>query len=113
MPEIGALDVEVKDAPERGRFEIYVDGTLAGFTEYHPDGDYADFTHTEIDPAFGGHGLATRLVHGALDEMRARGVGILPHCPFVHRLVQDEPEYLTLVPAEQRRRFGLPSADGQ
>jgi predicted GNAT family acetyltransferase len=49
-------------------------------------------------------------VHGALDEMRTRGVSILPHCPFVHRVVEKEPEYLALVPAGQRRRFGLPPA---
>ena len=106
-------DVEVRDAPERGRFEIYVDGMLAGFSEYHPEGADIDFTHTEIDPGFGGRGLGTKLVHGALDEMRARGVGILPHCPFVHRVVEKEPEYLALVPAGQRRRFGLPPAEDQ
>ena len=103
-------DIEVRDAAERGRFEIYVDGMLAGFSEYHAEGADIDFTHTEIDPEFGGQGLGTKLVHGALDEMRARGVGILPHCPFVHRVVEQEPEYLALVPAGQRRRFGLPPA---
>jgi predicted GNAT family acetyltransferase len=106
-------DIEVRDVPERGRFEIYVDGMLAGFSEYHPDGADIDFTHTEIDPEFGGQGLGTRLVHGALDEMRARSVGILPHCPFVHRVVEKEPEYLALVPAGQRRRFGLPPAEDE
>ena len=106
-------EVGVRDAPERGRFEIYVDGMLAGFSEYHPEGADIDFTHTEIDPGFGGRGLGTKLVYGALDEMRARGVGILPHCPFVHRVVEKEPEYLALVPAGQRRRFGLPPAEDQ
>jgi predicted GNAT family acetyltransferase len=106
-------DIEVRDAPERGRFEIYVDGTLAGFTEYHPEGADIDFTHTEIDPAFGGQGLGTTLVHGALDDMGARGVGILPHCPFVHSVVEKEPEYLALVPANQRSRFDLPTAEDQ
>jgi predicted GNAT family acetyltransferase len=106
-------DIDVRDAPKRGRFEIYVDGTLAGFTEYHPEGADIDFTHTEIDPAFGGQGLGTKLVHSALDEMRARGVGILPHCPFVHRIVEQEPEYLALVPATQRSRFDLAPAGNQ
>jgi predicted GNAT family acetyltransferase len=106
-------DIVVRDASERGRFEIYVDGVLAGFSEYHPEGGDIDFTHTEIDPEFGNRGLGTKLVHGALDEMRARGVGILPHCQFVHGVVEKEPEYLALVPARQRRRFGLPPAEHQ
>jgi uncharacterized protein len=100
--------VRVEDNPARDRFEIHVDDRLAGFTSYRVDGPVALFAHTEIDPAFGGRGLGTRLVHGALDGMRERGLGVLPLCSFVRKVVAEEPRYRELLPAEQRARFGLP-----
>src|SRR5664279_4118799 len=87
------------DAPDRHRFEIHVSGDLAGFTVYRAQGDRYAFTHTEIDPRFSGGGLASILVRGALDEMRRRGIAVLPYCPFVRQYISRHPEYLDLVPA--------------
>ena len=112
---MGAVDTTVADNPGQSRFEIRVGGEVAGFTAYRPldrelDREYA-FTHTEIDPSYEGKGLGSVLVRGALDETKARGLGVLPYCPFVLRYVQRHPEYLELVPAWARERFGLPAAD--
>ena len=101
---------EVRDAPDRHRFEIHVGGDLAGFTVYRLQRDRYAFTHTEIDPRFSGGGLASILVRGALDDMRRRGIAVLPYCPFVHRYISRHPEYLDLVPADARVEFDLPQA---
>lgn len=70
------------DAAER--YEIRVDGTVAGFTEFAPDArGRLVFPHTEIDPAFGGRGLGSQLVGGALADAAARGETVVPVCPFV------------------------------
>ena len=98
----------VTDAPERHRFEIHVDGDLAGFTVYRTQGDRYAFTHTEIDPRFSGGGLASILVRNTLDEMRRRGIAVLPYCPFVRRYISRHPEYLDLVPVDARAEFDLP-----
>ena len=100
----------VTDAPERHRFEIHVGGDLAGFTVYRLQRDRYAFTHTEIDPRFSGGGLASILVRGALDDMRRRGIAVLPYCPFVHRYISRHPEYLDLVPADARAEFDLPES---
>jgi len=100
----------VVDNPNEQRFELRVDGAVAGFAAYQA-GDRAHlFTHTEIDPAYEGKGLGSVLVRGALDEVRGRGRGVLPACPFVRRFVERHPDYLDLVPAAERDRFGLPPA---
>lgn len=106
--------VTVRDAPEHKRFEIWVGDVLAGFTVYRARPDRYTFVHTEIDPAFGGRGLASVLIKAALDEMRARDIAVLPQCPFVRRYISRHPDYLDLVPAGDRGRFDLPaSVDAQ
>ncbi|WP_205849893.1 GNAT family N-acetyltransferase [Nakamurella flava] len=103
-----ASDIEVVDATERSRFEILVDGALAGFTEYQDRGDgLLSFPHTEIDPAYGGRGLGGTLVGRALAAVDERGQQILPFCPFVLKYVQRHPDLVRLVPEDRRERFGL------
>ena len=92
--------VEVVDAPERSRFEVLVDGALAGFTQYRDRGNgVLAFPHTEIDPEFRGRGLATQLVQEALDDVRARGKQIRATCSIVLRFLAEHPEYQDLVAA--------------
>jgi predicted GNAT family acetyltransferase len=100
----------VTDAPERHRFEIHVGSDLAGFTVYRVQGDRYAFTHTEIDSRFSGGGLASILVRDTLEEMRRRGISVLPYCPFVRRYISRHPQYLDLVPADARAEFDLPAA---
>ena len=49
------------------------------------------FIHTEIDPRFEGHGLASQLIAAVLDEARAAGVSVLPFCPFVNGFISRHP----------------------
>jgi predicted GNAT family acetyltransferase len=98
---------EVRDNPARSRYEIEADGQLAGIAEYRLHGGLADFTHTKVDDDFEGRGLGSRLIRGALDDVRARGLQVLPHCPFVRAFIAKNDEYLELVPAERRAEFDL------
>ncbi|GGR52497.1 GNAT family N-acetyltransferase [Streptomyces roseolus] len=104
------MEPRVTDRPERSRYEILAGdaGTeTAGFAEYHlSDGEIA-FIHTEIDPRFGGRGLGGLLARGALDDARARGLRVLPYCPFIRGWIGKHPGYADLVPEGRRARFGL------
>ena len=78
--------VDKNDA--RNRYEILVDGELAGFARYRNDGDVVVFEHTEVDDRFQGQGLATEMVRTALDDVRAQGplgAAALPARAEVHR----------------------------
>jgi uncharacterized protein len=100
-------NVDVRQNTDESRYEIFVGGELAGFTQYVLDGDRADFVHTEIDDRFEGHGLASKLIRGALDDARRQGWAVVPYCRFVTHFIAKHAEYRDLVPADQRSRFGL------
>jgi predicted GNAT family acetyltransferase len=97
----------VLDVPERSRFEIHTGGKPAGFVAYRARPGEITFTHTEIDDAFGGRGLGGALARAALDAARSRGLAVLPECPFVRSWIAKHPDYVDLVPVEQRERLGL------
>jgi predicted GNAT family acetyltransferase len=91
----------VADAPERNRYEITVDGELAGFAQYRLAPDHITFVHTEIDDAFAGKGLAGVLVRHALDDARARGLRVVPVCPYVKAWIGKHPDYQDLTQIER------------
>src|SRR5689334_22055384 len=101
-------EVQVTDVPDADRFEIHLDGELAGFAQYRRRGELIAFIHTEIDPRFEGQGLAKQLIAGALDSARTHGLAVLPFCPFVRGYIEKNPGYLDLVPEGHREQFELP-----
>jgi len=109
MATAPAADIRVADVPDHSRFEIRVDGEVAGFTEYRRRPGLIAFTHTLTDPRFEGQGLASKLVGTALSEARSEGLAVLPFCPFVRSFIEGHSEYLDLVPEEMRDKFDLPA----
>jgi predicted GNAT family acetyltransferase len=98
MPDEQNIDIEVVDHPEARRYEARGrDGSVLGFSQYRRAGDVVVFTHTEVDDAQEGQGVGSRLVRGALDDVRAGGRRIRPLCPFVKEYVDRHPEYADLV----------------
>ena len=101
-------EVTVRDHPAAHRFEIWVRDQRAGFTHYIDRGNgVVVFDHTEIKPEFEHRGLAGRLSGEALAAARDRGWAVLPQCPFVRAYLQQHPELVDLVPADERVVFGL------
>jgi predicted GNAT family acetyltransferase len=90
-------DIQVADNWDRSRYEIVMDGKLAGFVTYRRQGDTVTLVHTEIDDAFEGHGLGSRLARGALDDIRARNEHVVPKCPFIAQYIREHEEYGDLV----------------
>ena len=104
------MDTQVVDVPEKGRFEIRLDGRVVGLASYHVDGTTMTLPHTEVDPAMGGRGIGTALVAGVLEAARERGLHVLPYCSFVRKYLLDHPEELDLVAEADRPTFGLATA---
>ncbi|RFZ55144.1 GNAT family N-acetyltransferase [Mycobacterium liflandii] len=78
---------------EAGKHTIAVEGQTVGLATYIDRGDQRVFDHTEVDPAFGGRGLATILVEEALQDARAAGKRIVPVCSMVVTVLNKHPEY--------------------
>ncbi len=100
--------IDVREAEERNRFEVSVDGEIVGFAVYHVEDGQVAFPHTEIDPAHQHRGLASELTRVALETVRGRGQQVLPYCPFVSAYIAQHPEFLDMVP--DRAMFGLAPA---
>jgi uncharacterized protein len=86
-----------RDNPDELRYELLVDGEVVGELRYRLRPDAVALIHTEVSEAFEGRGYGGKLVEGALDDLRARGLKIVPICPFVRAYVQRHPVYGDLV----------------
>ena len=94
------MTTEVRDNPRRLRYEILVDGEVAGFVQYSMRGGRIILVHTEVDDEHEGKGLAGVLVAGALDDIRRRGLRLVPVCEYVEHYIERHPEYDDLVDHE-------------
>ena len=89
--------IELLRNDERSRYELHLDGQRVGLADYYERGDVVVIPHTETLPAFGGRGLAAKLVRFALDDIAARGKRVNPACPYVAAFIRRNPEYAGLI----------------
>jgi uncharacterized protein len=99
----------VSDNRSASRYELRVNGELAGFVDYRLDDSDATISliHTEVEPAFAHAHLGTQLARHSLDDARARNLAVLPYCPYITSWIKKHPEYVDLVPQDVRGNFGL------
>lgn len=82
----------------QSRYELRIAGQVAARAEYRRDGNVVRFTHTEVDRAYEGQGLGSRLAAHALDDVKSRGLQALPQCAFIAAYIaRHEKEYGSLV----------------
>ncbi|MFD1211419.1 GNAT family N-acetyltransferase [Arthrobacter sp. GCM10027362] len=101
-----AAPIEVVHNPERHRYELRggEDGdAVVGFTKYRPAGGKVVFIHTEVDGAYAGQGLASKLARSALSDVRDAGRRIVPVCPYIASWLRKHHDFDDIVdwPAEQ------------
>ena len=82
----------VRDNKSQHRFELDVEGSVA-FANYRLAPGSVIITHTETPPALRGRGIASKLVQGALEMIRADGLKVVAGCGFVVDYLQKHPEY--------------------
>ncbi|NQX27411.1 N-acetyltransferase [Microbacteriaceae bacterium VKM Ac-2854] len=82
----------VTDVSDRSRFEITVDGVLAGYAVYVRSGERVVFTHTVVGEEWGGQGLGSILAREALASVAAVGGIVVPRCPFIAAYLRKHPD---------------------
>jgi predicted GNAT family acetyltransferase len=92
-----SVELVVTDNAEQRRYEARQGSEVVGFILYRLDPGRITLIHTEVAPALEGKGIASQLVTGALDDIRRRGLTIVPICPFVRAYLRRHPEYADLV----------------
>jgi predicted GNAT family acetyltransferase len=99
------VPIEIRDNTELRRYEILDGGQVAGFADYRLHDGRLVLPHAEIDSEHGGVGLGSRLARFVLDDARARGLPVVPLCPFIASYIESHPEYLDLVVPAMRARL--------
>jgi predicted GNAT family acetyltransferase len=90
--------VDVRHDESESRYTALVDGEVAGFAAYRLSDGLVVFTHTEVDPAYEGHGVGSVLAREALDDVRRDGSRkVVPLCPFIKEWISRHPDYQDLV----------------
>lgn len=76
--------VSVDRSTEKEAFAVTLpDGEVAGHAEFRERAGERIFFHTEVDEQFGGRGLGTALVRGAMEATRAEGLRVVAVCALV------------------------------
>ncbi len=92
-----ADELQVVDVAASQRYEAHLGDAVVGFSEYRRVGSRVIFFHTEVDPAFEGRGIGSRLARGALDDARSRGLTVTAKCPFIASYIARHPDYEDLL----------------
>ena len=89
---------EVVNNAAHHRFELEVEGHLAA-TYYKIADGVITFIHTEVPEELAGKGVGSKLVKGALDQVRSKGLKVIAQCPFVKAYIDKHGEYADLLRA--------------
>jgi predicted GNAT family acetyltransferase len=90
-------EIEVKDNRGELRYEALAGGELLGQIRYRIEPGLVVLVHTDVASSAEGKGVGSRLVGGALADIRRRGLRVVPICPFVAAYIRRHAEYADLV----------------
>lgn len=93
------MEIEVEHDTDRERFVVALGDGSEAYLEYRTREDGSlDYSGTFVPEAHRGRGIAEQLVVHALEHAREAGRRIVPSCPYVRHVVEEEhPEYGSLV----------------
>jgi hypothetical protein len=87
---------DVVNNKSKHRYELAVESHIAA-TYYELAGGVITFVHTEVPPELGGKGVGSKLIRGALDQVRADGLKVIAQCPFVKAFIEKNATYQDLL----------------
>ncbi len=106
--ESDSEQIVIRDNPAESRYETRI-GDAVAVLEYERDaGNQIALIHTEVPSALEGRGIAGKIVRFALDDARARGLEVIPVCPYVVSYLKRHPDDLDVVAPNARPRVTTP-----
>ncbi len=89
--------MKVRHDPDNLRFVADIDAAEATL-EYSVQADgVLDFRRTFTPPPLRGQGIARQVVLFGLDYARDNGIRIIPTCPYVAKVIRENPDYEDLI----------------
>lgn len=99
-------DTVIRDNAESHRYELPV-GEEVAVVVYNLSDRNLMITETLVPEALEGRGIASRLAKHVIADARARGLLILPVCPFFSAYLQKHPEHADVIHPTYRSILGL------
>ena len=90
------MQSQVRDYPEKGRFELDIDGRIA-FARYARQGTTLVIAHVEAPPVLRGTGAAGQLMTGVMESARAEGLKVRPLCGYAAAWIRRHKQYHDLL----------------
>jgi hypothetical protein len=89
----GGIAMQIVFEAEQPRSAAYDKEKLIGVAEIEDTHGCWVITHTEVDPAYGGQGIARRLIEEIVAEARRAGKKIVPLCSYADKMMTGKEEY--------------------
>ena len=85
--------MQIRYEAEHCRSAAYDGEKRIGVAEFDAQDGRWSITHTEVDPAYGGQGIARRLIEEIVAEARRAGKKIVPICSYAEKMMRGREEY--------------------
>ena len=95
----------VRDNFGASQFDAYLDGAVVASLHYRIHDGEIWLLFTDVPGGRVGKSLASSLITTALSDAQRRRLAVRPFCPKVRHMIATLPNYLLLVPHEERLRL--------
>ena len=87
-------ELHLRDQTDKNRYIATLDDDLsiAALLDYRLNGRSIVLLHTEVMDSFAGQGVGSRFAAAVFDDVRQRGLKVVPKCPFIVRWLERHPE---------------------
>ena len=89
----GGIAMQIVFEAEQPRSAAYDKEKLIGVAEIEDTHGCWVITHTEVDPAYGGQGIARRLIEEIVADALRAGKKIVPLCSYADKMMTGKEEY--------------------
>lgn len=90
------MSLEFRHEPEHQKFIAIAKGERCVIDYKKPKADVLDLTSTRVPDSIEGKGIGTQFVKRALEWARENDFSVIPTCPFVEHVIEENPEYADL-----------------
>lgn len=80
------MEIKQEDNGRKGRFYVDEEKGKAEMSYIWAGPEKIIIDHTAVDDAFRGMGVGEKLVRASVDFARAKGIKIMPLCPFANSI---------------------------
>lgn len=89
------------------RYELFENDEVVAIAQYRVAENAVTITHTKVDAENEGKGHGSELARQVLDDIKARGMRVVPACQFIASFIGKNAQYRDLVAPERVDKTGV------